>query len=108
MKLTLEFDPDVENYKVENIDHLGWGEIEPNAFQTVSIKIDDYRSMGTGVGELYGEARNIKQVKREMLETLVEAIAIAGYDVFNSEYYMNRTFIDGIEYVVAWVINKPA
>lgn len=108
MKLTLEFEPDVENYKLENIDHLALGAIEQNAYQMVSIKTDDYRNWGIGKGSLHGEAHNIKQVKREMLEDLVEAIALGGYDIFNSEYYMNRTLIENVEYLVAWVIAKPA
>ena len=106
MKVILQFEPDVENYKLENIDHLAIGEIREKAFEATWIKIEDLKKGGIGLGELYGEVHDIKEIKREMLELMVEAIVKAGFDPFTSEYYMNRSFIGDDEVLVAWVIAK--
>jgi len=97
----LGWEPDVENYKLEHFSFLGF--IPENAYK-VAYKRDDLESRGTGVGELYGERRDIYQLKLDALKTLVWKLVKDGRNPLDATFHVNRTLEGSDEFLVFWVL----
>jgi len=101
MLVNLRWEPDVENYKLEAVNQIAFGGIPKNA-DIVKRKIDELRSDGIALGSLIGEVHEVKQIKLDMLESIVLAKIKRGENPLDVDYNIARTFIDNVEYLVVW------
>lgn len=104
MKTVLRWEPDVENYKLENIDHIAFGGIPSHAYKRTKRK-EDLLNRDTGIlGGFLGEIHGIKQLKLDMLKEISWEIIKDGRNPIDVDFHVNRTVIDGEQYLVVWAV----
>ena len=107
MKITLQFEPDVEHYAIRQMGFIDLGAVRLEASYSKVIPESELKGVGNVTGGLFGEVLNAKEIKRGLLEELVQWVASNGYSVFDSEYKMARAIGEGDKpYLAAWVVAK--
>lgn len=97
----LIWEPDVENYKLENYTNLGV--VPDGAFKRMK-PMDELFGHGRVLGSLYGEMLGIKQWKLDMLKELTWEIIRDGRNPLDVTFHINKVFYNGIEHLVFWAL----
>ena len=106
VEVTIEFNPHIGRKTLGSFHHLAYGSIPAGAVEAY-VLLEGLSGLEETKGGLYGEVSDAEQVKYDLLEEVIYKVLQKNGDLLRSKYYMNRTFIDGEECLIAWAIVTP-
>jgi len=103
MIVEIVFSPQISYKKLETFDHLAYGSIPAGAVEAL-YPVESMRSLGIALGSPIGEVADSGQIKWDLMEEVISKVLSKRGDLMATEYHMNRTYIDGVQYLIAWAV----